>query len=191
MKGKVVCVGRRCLFSATLVSLSPHSESGVPASAAPLKSSQCLFMSCTPVFWGLHFCSFLFLNSPSRRPQRNLALPHTQMQLKPKFPCSKHRYNLFCPSTVQNAANIWSTAASFDRFRRPLAPMVGLIRPLEDIVLRPVKIVTRKEPRETIRELIDALKSITAKVGHFGLNEPVRLHGCDASRIAGLFYMHH
>lgn len=53
--------------------------------------------------------------------------------------------------------------------------MVGLIRPLEDIVVRPVKVVTREEPRETIRELIDALESVTAKVGHFGLNEPLWL----------------
>lgn len=43
--------GKWCVLadSATLVSLSPHGESGVPASVVPLKSSQCLFMSCTPV----------------------------------------------------------------------------------------------------------------------------------------------
>lgn len=56
MKGKVgqppgtMSVGRRRLFSTTLASLFPHRETGVPASVVPLKSSQCLFMSCTPVF---------------------------------------------------------------------------------------------------------------------------------------------
>lgn len=82
---------------------------------------------------------------------------HTQMQLESIFPCSESRYSPFCPSTVHTKANICSVAASFDRFRRPLGLMVGLIRPLEDTVVRPVKVVTREEPRETIRELIDAL----------------------------------
>lgn len=59
MKGKVACVGRRRLFSTTLVFLSPHGGSGVPASAVPLKSSESVYLChALPRFLGLHLPSF-------------------------------------------------------------------------------------------------------------------------------------
>lgn len=84
-----------------------------------------------------------------------------------------------------------AVVVSFDHLQHLLGLTVGLMRPLEDIVVRPVKVVTRQEPRETIRELIDALWSITAKVGHFGPNKPLLASRSCASGTADSFCIHY
>lgn len=162
---------------------------GFPASGVPLKSSQrvcfCQALAC--------FRDYIFVpfHSPSSRlpcsPQRNSRSTswHTRVRAhgEPTLNMFSLPPSFFSESKWRPRFSLASSeyvrlfALQFLRHFQPSAGLVlaRLIRSWENIVVR---VVTRRQPKETIRDLIDVYQTITARVSHFRLNKPLRLFPC-------------
>lgn len=160
-----VCVGRQHLFITLhyICFLSSHRHKRwFPASSVPLKSFQrvclCQPLVCFRDYIFVPFLSWIPLHVCLKGIQLHpLTQTHTdtinsEYCAIPYFPIVKLSINLLFPWYY---IGVLLQHSFFYTFNNPLGIMVRLIRSSGNIVVRPVRVVTKKRPRETIIDLID------------------------------------